>query len=112
MLGRKIVRGTSGKQLANHVLAEFFGARVGIVVRAVPIDGRIFLDHFIRAVPGDRDGAHMAEPPQAVLVARAHGQLNHFERAAQIHVQAAFLRFAIERRGAVNHGIGGAHQAR
>ena len=100
------------KQLADHVLAEFFRARVGIVIRAVPIDGRVFLDHFVGALAGNGDGAHVAEAAQAVIVARAHRQLNHFERAAQIHVEAAFLRFAIQRCGAMNHGIGGADQLR
>ena len=72
----------------------------------------VFLNHFVRALPGDGDGAHVAEPAQAVLVARAHGQLNHFERAAQIHVEAALLGFAIERGGAMNHRIGRAHESR
>ena len=64
------------------------------------------------ALPGHGDRAHVAEAPQAVLVARAHGELNHFQRAAKVHVQAAFFRFAIERCGAMNHGIRGAHQPR
>src|SRR6266536_6260198 len=50
-----------GQKLTNHVLAEFFCARVGIVVRAVPVDGIVFGDHFILALSRHRDRAHMAE---------------------------------------------------
>ena len=103
---------TSGSKLAHHVLAEFLGARVGIVVGAVPVDRSDPPDHFMAAVPGDGHGGDLAEAAQAVGILRAARQLRHFQRAAQIHVQAAFLRFAIERRGAMNHRIGGAHQAR
>ena len=42
--------------------------------------------------------------PCAVL--RAPRQLSHFQRAAQIYVQAAFLRLAIERGRAMQHRIG------
>ena len=45
-----------------------------------------------------------------MIVAGAHGELDHFERAAEIHVQAAFFGFAIERRGAMNDRIGGADE--
>ena len=41
---------------------------------------------------------------------RAPRQLHHFKRAAQVHVQAALLRFAVERRGAVQDGVGGSGQ--
>ena len=62
------------------------------------------------ALPGNGDGADVAEAAQAVIVARAHGELDHFERPAKVHIQAAFLRFAIERGGAMDHGIGGADE--
>ena len=45
---------------------------------------------------------------ESVLIARAHRQLHHFERAAEIDIEAAFLGFAIERRRAVDYGIRGA----
>ena len=61
-------------------------------------------------MPGHGHRAHVAEPPQAVILARAPRKLDHLERPAQIHVEAAFLRFAIERSRAMNHRIGGAHQ--
>ena len=61
MLGRKIVRGDIGEQLVDHVLAEFFSARVGVVVGAVPVDGGVFGDDFVLAVAGDGDGGNVAE---------------------------------------------------
>ena len=111
MLGRKIVIGHLRQQLADHVLAEFLGAGVRIVVRAVPIDRLVFGDHFILPLARHRHGAHMAEAAQAVIVVRAHGQLYNLQRAAQIHVQTALLRLAIQRSRAVNHRVGGVHQA-
>src|SRR5271154_7517134 len=63
------------KQLPNHVLAELFCSRVGIVVRAVPIDRGVFLDYLIGALASNGDSTYVAEPAQSVLVARAHGQL-------------------------------------
>ena len=98
------------KQLPNHVLAEFFCPRVRIVIRAGPVNRRIFFDHFIRALPRHGDSAHMAESPQSMFVSRTHGELNHFERASQIYIETAFLRFAVERGRAVNHGIGRANK--
>ena len=86
MLGRKIVRGTSGSKLPHHVLAEFLRAGVRIVVRTIPIDRRVFLDHFVGAMTCHGDGAHVAEAAEAMLFARAHRKLYHLERAAQIYI--------------------------
>ena len=99
------------QKLPHHVLAEFLGARVGIVVRAIPIDRSVLLHYFIRTLAAHRDGAHVAEAAQSMIVARPHRELDHFERSAQIHVEAALLGFAIERSGAMNHGIGAANEA-
>ncbi len=99
-----------GKQLAHHVLAKFLGARVGIVIGTVPIDGAIFADHFVAAVPGHSHRADLAEPPQAVGIVRAAGQLHDLERAAKVDVQAALFGLAIERSRAMEDGIGRGHQ--
>ncbi len=101
-----------GEKFAHHVLAEFFRARVRIVVGAVPVNRSVFGDDFVAARARHGDGGDLAEAAQAVGVLRAAGQLRDFQRAAQIHVEAAFFGFAIERRGAVNHRLGRSHQAR
>src|SRR4029077_3924729 len=67
---------------------------------------------FILVWPGDGDGADVAESPEAVVIARAHAELHNLERAAKVDVEAAFLGFAVERRGAVNYRIGGVNEAR
>ena len=91
---------------------EFFRARVGIVIGAVPIDGSVLGDHFVAALSGHGHGRNLAEAAQAVGIVRAAAELRDFQRAAQVHVQAGFFGFAIERRGAMNHRLGRAHQAR
>ena len=63
-------------------------------------------DHFVAAVPGHGHGADLAEPPQAVRLLRAARKLHDFERAAQIYVQAALFRLAIQRRRAMQHRVG------
>jgi len=47
---------------------------------------------------------------QAAAVLRAARQLNHFERAAQVDVQALLFGFAVQRSSAVNQGVRGVHQ--
>ena len=101
-----------GQQFPHHVLAEFFRARIGIVVGAVPVDGSVFGNHFVAAVPRHGDGGNLAEAAQAVRVLRAASELRDFQSAAQIHVEAAFFGFAIERCRAMNHRLGRADQAR
>ena len=58
------------EQHSRHVFAKFFGARIRIVIRAVPIDGMIFGDHFVAALPRYGDRADFAEAAQAVIVLR------------------------------------------
>src|SRR6267142_3346492 len=41
--------GYIGKKLMDHVLAEFFRASVGIVVRAVPVNRSVLGDDFVLA---------------------------------------------------------------
>ena len=83
------------QQLADHVLAELFGAGIGIVIRAVPVYRVVFLDDFVRALAGYGYRADVAEAAQAVLVTGALGELDDFESAAQIYVEAAFFGFAV-----------------
>ena len=100
-----------GQQFTNHVLAELLGARVGIVVGAFPINGAVFGNDFIAALTGDSDCADVTETAQSVIVMRAPRQLNHFQRAAQIHVQATLHRLAVQRRRTVDYGVSGMDQA-
>src|SRR5271163_4364064 len=94
------------------MLAEFFCARVGVVVGAIPIDRSVFLNYLVGTLAGDGDGADVTEAAQAVLVAGALGELDDFERAAKIHVEAAFFGFAIQGCGAVDYGVCGADELR
>ena len=93
------------------MLAEFLSASIRIVVRAVPVDRSIFGDDVALPLARDRDGAHVAETAQPVVMINLHAELDDFERAAQVHVQAAFFGFAVQRRGAMNDGIRGVDQA-
>src|ERR1700733_8533785 len=93
------------QQLANHVLAEFFGAGVRIVVGTVPIYCSVFLDYFVGTVSCDCYGADVAKAAQAVLVASALSELDDFESATKINVEAAFFGFAIQGCGAVDYGV-------
>ena len=52
----------------------------------------------------------MRVAPQAVLILRAPSKLNHFQRAAQIHVQALLFGFAIQRSGTMQDRIRRVHQ--
>ena len=77
------------------MLAEFLGARVGIVVGARPIDRAVFGYNFVFSFPRDGHGGNVRIAAQPVAILRAARELNHFQRAAQVHVQALPLRFAI-----------------
>ena len=79
------------QELANHVLAKFFGARIGIVIRAVPVDGIIFSDDLALTLPGHGYRAHVTEAAEAVVVVHLHSQPDYFEGSAQVHVQAALF---------------------
>src|SRR6202008_3520521 len=51
--------GHVGQKLIGHVLAEFLGARVGIVIGARPVDGRVFADDFVFSFSGDGNGGNV-----------------------------------------------------
>ena len=72
----------------HHVLAEFFGARIGIVIRTVPIDRAVFLNDFVLARSRDRHRGNMRKAAQPVPILRAPRKLNHLERATQIYIHA------------------------
>src|SRR5215469_1496698 len=57
------------QKLPNHVFAEFFRACIWVVIRAVPVDCRIFLHHFVRPLSSDSNRAHMAETAQTMMIA-------------------------------------------
>ena len=63
------------------------------------------------ALAGDGHGADVAEAAQAVVVLARQAELDDLQRAAQVHVEAALLRLAVERGGAVDDRIGGRGQA-
>src|SRR5437773_5589231 len=46
-----------------------------------------------------------------MVVVNLHSQLDYLKRAAQIHIQTALLRFAVQRRCAMNDGISSVDQA-
>jgi hypothetical protein len=89
----------------DHVFAEFLGTSVRVVVGARPVDGRVFLDDFVLAVAGDGDRRDVREAPQAVMILSSPGELNDFESAAEIYIEALFFGFAVERRRAMYDGI-------
>ena len=84
------------QQLPHHVLAKFLGARVGIVVGAVPIDGAVFGDHFVAALPRHRHRADLAEAAQAVIVlgCRASGSTSSVPRRFTLRQLFSDLRFS------------------
>jgi hypothetical protein len=90
------------QQLLSHVLAELLGAGVGVVVGAPPVDGSVFLDDFVLACSCDGNRGNMGKTPQAMVVLRTPGQLNDFEGAAQVYVEALLFRFSVERSGAMD----------
>src|SRR5229473_3706920 len=93
------------------MLAEFFRARVWIIVGAVPVDGSVFGYHLVATVTRDGNRGNLAEAAQAMCVVRAASELRDFESAAQIHIQATFFGFAVERSRAMNHRLGRPDQA-
>src|SRR5260370_20448719 len=92
------------------MLAEFFCARVGILVGAIPIDRGVLGDDFVAASSSYGDGRDLAEAAQAVGLMGAAGQLRDFQRPPKIHVEAAFFRLAVERCGAVDYRLGRSDQ--
>src|SRR5207248_10880494 len=79
------------QKLPNHVLAKLFGSRIRIVIGTIPGNGLIFADDFIMTFPSHRHRADLAEPPQSVIMIRAHGKLHDFEGAPKVHIQTAFF---------------------
>src|SRR5581483_3310349 len=65
----------------------------------------------IFAMSRNRDRAHVAEPAQSMMLARVTGKFDHFQRAAQVHIQTRFFRLAVERGGDVDERIGSVDQA-
>ena len=93
------------------MLAELFGACVWIVIGAVPVDRIVFCNDFVLALAGNGDRAHMAESSQSMVVIYLLRELNHFQRAAQIHIQAALFRFPIQRCSAMDDRVGRVNQS-
>ena len=60
----------------------------------------------------DSNRGDLAEAAQSMRILRAPAKLRHFQRAAQIHIQAAFFGFAVERGRAMDHGLGCPDQSR
>src|SRR6266404_746174 len=100
-----------GQKLMNHVLGELLGARVRIIVRARPIDGRIFGDDFVPALSRDGHGGYMRIPAQAYAILNTPRELNHLERAAEIHVEALPFGFTVKGSSTMNDGVRGVHQS-
>src|SRR5207249_2461797 len=63
---------------------------------------------FSFACNGNRGNVRIAAKAVAILCAAR--ELNDFECASQVHVQALLFRFAVQRSGAVNQGVRGVHQ--
>src|SRR5271168_1404286 len=94
----------------HHVLAEFLGARVGIVVGAGPVDRGIFGDDLVLALAGYGDGGYVRIAQETVAILRAAGQLDYLQAAAEIDVEALLFGFAVQRGGAMNQRAGGVDQ--
>jgi hypothetical protein len=93
------------------VLAEFLSACIWIVIGAVPIDRLVFDDNFVLPLSRNRNRAYVTEAPQSVIVINLHSELDYLKRAAQVHIQAALLRFPVQRRGAMNNRVSGVDQS-
>ncbi len=98
------------QKLMHHVFAEFLGARVGIVIRARPVDRFIFAHNFILPRAGNRNRRNVRVTPQAVVILNPARQLNDFKRATQIHIQTLSFGFAVQGSGAMNQRVGGVHK--
>ncbi len=94
------------QKLPDHVLAEFLCARVGVVVRAAPVNGDVFGDHLVAARASDSHGRDVAEAAQPVGVLGLTRELDDFQSSAKVDVEAGFFGFAIERGGAVDQRFG------
>ena len=88
--------GHIGQELIRHVFAEFLGARIGIVIRARPIDRGLFRYDFIFPFARNRNRGNVRIAAKAVAILPAARELNDFECASQVDVQALLLRFAVQ----------------
>ena len=79
------------QKLPDHVLAKLLGSRIGIVIGTIPINGLIFPEDLIMALPRHRHRTDMTEAPQSVVMIRAHGKLHNLQGAPKIHIQTAFF---------------------
>jgi len=93
------------QQLANHVLAELFRARISVEVAPVPVERLVFHDDRMRAHAGNADGRDQAEAPQRVVLLNGARELDHRQRAAQVVVHAGALRPEVEGRGGVEYRL-------
>ena len=73
-----------GEELGHQVLAELLGPGVGVVVATGEVDHLRLGDQLILAPAGHRHGGDVAEPAEAVEVARGLGELEHLEGAAEM----------------------------
>src|SRR5262249_14510110 len=89
----------------HHVFAEFLGTRVGIIVGTRPINRFVFAHDFILACSRHGNGGHMRIAAQTMVILNAASQLDYFQRATQIYIEALLLGFSIERSGAVEDGV-------
>ena len=90
------------QQAAHHLLAAPLRARVRIVVGPRPVERLVFPDDLVAAVAGDGHGADVADAPDGVIRVRGSRQRDHFERPANVDVEADAERPAVERCGAVH----------
>src|SRR5580700_597294 len=79
------------QQDSHHVLAEFFRARIRIIIRALPVNRTVLADYFVLPLAGNCDCAHLAEALEPVIVLGVPRESQDFERAPQIYIQAALL---------------------
>src|SRR6266446_3684867 len=56
------------QKLPDHVLAKLLGSRIGIVIGTIPINGLIFPEDLIMALPRHRHRTDMTETPQSVVM--------------------------------------------
>ncbi len=88
------------------MLAEFLCARVGVVVRAAPVNRSVFGDQLVAARASDGHRRDVAEAAQPVGVLGLARELDDFQSSAKVDVEAGFFGFAIERGGAVDQRLG------
>ena len=78
------------------MLAKFLGARVGVVIRAAPIDGRIFGYDFVAAMTSNGHRGDVGIAAQSLAVLHAARELNYFQGATQIDVETLLFGFAVQ----------------